>query len=182
MPRRQACEPPRSPEDAMKQARSRVLASQPPVRALLHQIARGEGVDDDVARTHGYASSYDVPFNYGRYAQQSKPLTRMTLGEIDELQTRILAHPANRHNASPVGKYQIVQRTLRELKATLGLSDNVIFDQNLQDMLAAKRLEQRGIHDYIDGKISEVEFQRRMAKEWASIANPATGGRHADSI
>ncbi len=161
--------------DAMKQARSRVLASHPPVRALLHQIARGEGVDDDVARTRGYASSYDVPFNYGRYAQQSKPLTRMTLGEIDELQTRILAHPENRHRASPVGKYQIVQRTLRDLKATLGLRDNVIFDRSLQDMLAAKRLEQRGIQDYVDGNISEVEFQRRMAKEWASIADPATG-------
>jgi hypothetical protein len=161
--------------NAMQQARSLTLASHPPVRALLDQIAKGEGVDNAGARLHGYASSYDVPFNYGRYAQQTKPLTQMTLGEIDNLQTRILAHPANRLGASPMGKYQIVQRTLRELKGKLGLSDNMIFNQTLQDMLGANLLEKRGVKDYIDGKISEIEFQRRMASEWASIADPRTG-------
>lgn len=99
----------------------------------------------------------------------------MTLGEIDELQTRILAHPENRHDASPVGKYQIVRKTLRELKATLKLNDDVIFDQSLQDLLAAKSLEKRGVYDYMNGTISETEFQRRIALEWASIADPRTG-------
>jgi hypothetical protein len=161
--------------NAMKQARSLSLANQPPVRAMLDQIARGEGVDDTGARLHGFASSYDVPFNYGRYAQQNKPLTQMTLGEINNLQTRILAHPENRLGASPVGKYQIVQRTLRGLKAELGLSDNMIFNQTLQDMLGARLLQRRGVQDCIDGKISETEFQRRIASEWASIADPRTG-------
>lgn len=77
----------------MTQARTVALSYHPPVRALLHQIARGEGVDDESARLHGFASSYDVPFNYGRFARQSKPLTQMTLGELDELQTRFLPIP-----------------------------------------------------------------------------------------
>jgi hypothetical protein len=112
----------------------------PPVKNLLDQITNGEGVGDDVARLHGYASSYDVPFNYGRFARQTKPLTQMTLREIDELQTRMLAHPGNTHKASPVGRYQMVRKTLREFKQELRLSDDMIFDSNLQDRLGMAEL------------------------------------------
>ncbi len=126
-------------------------------------------------RQHGYPSSYDVPFNYGRFARQTKPLTQMTLREIDELQTRILNHPENTLNASPVGRYQIVRSTLRDLKNSLRLNDNMIFDQNLQDRLGMARLEQAGLKDYVDRKISEQAFQRKLAGGWASVADPVTG-------
>ena len=92
-------------------------------RALLHQIARGEGVDDDRARSHGFASGYDVPFNYGRFAQQTKPLTQMTLGEIDALQVRMASHPENPGRSTPVGRYQFTRATLRELRSELELDD-----------------------------------------------------------
>ena len=154
-------------------ARTIAISNHPPVRALLHQIARGEGVDDDRARLHGFASSYDVPFNYGRFARQTKPLTQMTLGEVDELQTRVLAHPDNRLDASPMGRYQFVRLTLRDLKTELGLNDNLIFDARLQDMLGSRLLERRGLRDYMDGQISESAFQLELAKEWASIAVPS---------
>lgn len=147
----------------------------PAVRDLLTQIAKGEGVADDVAQRHGFASSYDVPFNYGRYAKQTKPLTRMTLKEIDDLQTRILNNPANKHDASPVGKYQIVRETLRGLKIKLNLNDDQIFDENLQDMLGYSRLEDAGLQDYLDGKISETDFQIKLSRAWASVADPRTG-------
>lgn len=146
-----------------------------PVKNLLAQIVNGEGVGDDVARRHGYASSYDVPFNYGGFATQTKPLTQMNLREIDELQTRILNHPGNAHNASPVGKYQIVRKTLRSLKTKLRLSDDMIFDEKLQDRLGVARLEEAGLNDFINGKISEQSFQRKIAGGWASVADPVTG-------
>ncbi|MFT4027196.1 MAG: hypothetical protein QM676_10395 [Novosphingobium sp.] len=162
--------------DVDKAARApRVPPITPPVKNLLEQIAKGEGVSDDDARLHGYASSYDVPFNYGRFARQSKPLTQMTLREIDELQTRILNHPDKKHDSTPVGKYQFVRKTLRELKTKLQLHDDVIFDANLQDRLAMTKLEERGLNKYVDGKISEYEFQKELADEWASIAAPNTG-------
>ena len=159
------------------QARTIAISRHPPVRALLHQIARGEGVDDDRARSHGFASGYDVPFNYGRFAQQTKPLTQMTLGEIDALQVRMASHPENPGRSTPVGRYQFTRATLRELRSELELDDRQVFSAALQDRLASRRLEKRGLHDYVDGKISESEFQRSMANEWASIENPQTIGR-----
>lgn len=154
---------------------SRAAPVSPPIKNLLTQIVRGEGVSDDVARRHGYTSSYDVPFNYGRYARQAKPLTQMTLREIDQLQTRILNHPDNTHKASPVGRYQIVRKTLRELKAELRLGDDMIFDANLQDRLGMAELHRAGLQKYQEGKISASEFQLGIAKKWASVANPSTG-------
>lgn len=165
----------RAAAKVFRQAQTVALSNHTPVRALLDQIARGEGVDEGRARLHGYASSYDVPFNYGRFARQSKPLTQMTLGEVDELQSRMHSHPDNRGGSTPVGRYQFVRGTLRELKVQLELDDRQIFDAALQDRLATKRLEMRGLRDYMDGKITESEFQRRMANEWASIENPQTG-------
>lgn len=165
---------PAKPKSAPTSA-TRVAPIQPPVKNLLTQIAKGEGVADDGARRHGFASSYDVTFNCGRFAHQSKPLTQMTLREVDDLQTRILNHPANTHNSTPVGKYQIVRRSLRELKAKLHLRDDMLFDQNLQDRLAMILLEKRGLKNFLDGKISERQFQDNLANEWASIAAPETG-------
>lgn len=174
-PKKPAPPKPKSSQASAPTQVSRTAPVSPPVKNLLNQITNGEGVGDDVARQHGYLSSYDVPFNYGRFAQQTKPLTQMTLREIDELQTRILNHPENTLNASPVGRYQIVRSTLRDLKTRLRLNDNMIFDQNLQDRLGMARLEQAGLKDYVDGKISEQAFQRKLAGGWAFVADPATG-------
>lgn len=102
-------------------------------------------------------------------------LAQMTLREVDELQTRILNHPANTLDASPVGKYQIVRQTLRDLKVKLRLSDNMIFDSNLQDMLGMAELRSAGLQNYMDGKISASDFQFKIAKKWASVADPRTG-------
>lgn len=55
------------------------------------------------------------------------------------------------------------------------LTDNMIFDQNLQDRLGMARLEQAGLKDYVVGKISEQVFQRKLAGGWASVADPVTG-------
>lgn len=165
----------RSTNEALTRAQGRAAPIRPPVKALLTQITNGEGVGDDEARNHGFASSYDVPFNYGRYARQSKPLTQMTLREVDDLQTRTLNNPENRLKASPVGKYQIVRTTLRDLKNKLNLSDDMIFDENLQDRLGMARLEQAGLNDFVDGRISEQDFQLKIAGAWASVADPRTG-------
>ena len=160
--------------EAVARARNYAMPVSPPIKALLNQIVNGEGVGDEDARRHGFASSYDVPFNYGRCARQIKPLTQMTLKEIDELQTRMLMHPDNRLRASPVGRYQIVRSTLREMRQNLHLDDNMVFDEILQDTLGMSRLRRAGLQDYMDGKLSASGFQTRIAREWASVAEPKT--------
>lgn len=64
---------------------------------------------------------YDVVFGFGRYGSPSKPLTSLTLGEVQDFQRNTLI-PATRGKvgAGPdkgtgaVGKYQIVYSTLQE--------------------------------------------------------------------
>ena len=148
---------------------------------LLDRIALGEGTTDAAAQKHGLASAYDITYAYGIYnPKDSKPLTEMTIGEVKQLQQQMLANQAG---SSAVGKYQILYKTLfgdartgaPGLQKTLGLSDNIPFDAATQEKLGLALLEVRNFKDWINGKISDYQFQQNMAKEWASVADPDTG-------
>lgn len=154
---------------------ARLTPVRPDVRALLDRIGDGEGVGHDAARNNGFASGYDVPFANGRYARSAKPLTRVTLAEVDDLQKRMHDNPLNSRGSTPVGRYQIRRATLLGLKSRLNLSDRELFDQQMQDRLAVELLRIRGLDDYMGGKISASTFQRNLASEWASVAEPDTG-------
>jgi hypothetical protein len=146
------------------------------LNGLLEQIAKGEGTSDAQAQRKGFASGYDVSLGYGAYGGgTSKPISQMTLGEIHEYQRRMLQDPKNKWNSSAVGKYQIVGKTLRELQRQLGLPDSTIFSKDVQDRMATKLLESRGLNQYMSGNMSLHQFQLGLAREWASIADPRTG-------
>lgn len=157
----------------------------PTTRDLLAQIAKGEGTSDADAMKKGYASGYDVTLGYGAYHKPlDKPLSKMTLGEVRKVQTEMLNHPKNKLNSSAVGKYQIVRATLfgkgkdypkGGLVGALGLKDSDVFNGELQDKLAGKLLEWRGLNKFQRGQLSNEEFQANLSKEWASIADPNTG-------
>ncbi len=140
-------------------------------RPLLDLIGRAEGTD----RGRGY----DETLAYGLLTGGPVRLTRMSLDEIDALQTRMLAHPRNRWNSSAVGRYQIVRATLRDLRRRLGLDGKQRFDPALQDRLACFLLGRRGIDRCLAGAIGEREFIDALAREWASL--PGSGGRSAYS-
>ncbi|MEO1335121.1 MAG: hypothetical protein AAFV29_05740, partial [Myxococcota bacterium] len=148
----------------------------PGIQGLLDEIAEGEGTSDATARSRGYASGYDVTLGYGAYADdKSKPLSSMTLGEVKALQRRMLNNPRNGFNSSAVGRYQIVGTTLRGLQREMGLSDNEVFSPALQDQMAQRLLERRGLSRFQSGNLSLSRFQNNLAYEWASIARSDTG-------
>lgn len=144
---------------------------------LLDRIAIGEGATDEAAQEHGLSSAYDITYAYGIYnPKDSKPLTEMTIGEVKLLQQQMLASQAgNEIISSAVGKYQLISSTLKEQQKTLGLSDDFVFDAATQDLFGLSLLEKRGYNDWIEGTISDDQFQKNLAKEWASIADPDTG-------
>jgi len=82
-----------------------------------------------------------------------------------------------------VGRYQILSETLfgtedngyYGLQDILSLSDDTLFDAETQERLARALLERRGCSDWMDGNISDNQFQLNLAQEWASVANPNTG-------
>ncbi|MFO0725147.1 MAG: peptidoglycan-binding protein [Myxococcota bacterium] len=145
-------------------------------RGLLDQISRGEGTSDAAAHAAGYKSGYDVALANGKYggSPKEKPISQMTLGEVKQLQARMLANPKNTMNSSAVGKYQIVGKTLRSLQKEMKLPDSTVFSPKVQDKMAMHLLERRGLSKFQNGKISAAKFQNNIAKEWASFARADT--------
>lgn len=139
---------------------------------LLDRISFGEGTTDAAAKKHSLASAYDITYAYGKYnPKDSKPLTEMTIGEVKQLQKQMLANQAG---SSAVGKYQLLMATLEAQQKILGLSDDTKFDAATQELFGQSLLEERGYSEWIEGKITDHDFQKNLAKEWASVADPDT--------
>lgn len=97
---------------------------------MLDFVAKHEGTAD---RPDG---GYNTSFGFGMFIVGGEQrLIEMTLSQIDALQTQILNDPKNHFDSSAIGRYQIVRKTLRGLKAQLRLSQTVLYDKGLQDEL-----------------------------------------------
>lgn len=105
-------------------------------KGMLDLIGHAEGTDK--------GRGYNETLAYGKFSGGDKNLVLMTLDEIDALQTQMLRHPDNTYNSSAVGRYQIVQKTLRGLRNNLGISGSEYFTPQMQDRLAQELLRQRG--------------------------------------
>lgn len=148
---------------------------------LLQQIAKGEGTSDEAARKKGYASGYDVTLGYGAYGgKTAKPLTEMTMAEIEEHQRKMLADPKNKLKSSALGKYQFTKSTLFAsgkdpgLLAKLGISKETKFTPEVQDKLALALIA-RETKALKSGKMTPEKYQNILAGRWASIARADTG-------
>lgn len=147
------------------------LKSVNPYQSLLEIIAKGEGTSADKALKKGYASEYDITLGYGAYVDdRTVPLTTMSLDDVQKLQKKMLRNPKNGLNSSAVGKYQIVSRTLRGLIRNMKLTGREKFTPVLQDKMAIELLKGRGLHQFLEGKITQKDFHNRLSREWASIA------------
>lgn len=109
---------------------------------------------------------------YGRYTRGERPLTEMTLDEVERMQGRMRASGAP---STAVGRYQIKKSTLRELRGRLRLRGDELMDKDMQDRLGRELLRKRGIDRYLSGRVSAARFQDNLANEWASIPVSSTG-------
>ncbi|MDH5722966.1 MAG: hypothetical protein OEY94_06560 [Alphaproteobacteria bacterium] len=96
---------------------------------------------------------------------EEKPLTKMTIKQILQLQKDL----GNKGRNTALGRYQIKNSTLKETIAKLGVGENEIFDEKLQDKMARQLLKKRGFEKYKAGKISTKELIKELSKEWAAI-------------
>lgn len=153
-------------------------------KLLLDQISKGEGTTNKKAVLEGGAqSAYDITYAYGQYTPKTlpsgksvQPLSNLTIGEIKEVQALMLGLQTGRSSkSSAVGKYQFISGTLKELCSAAGIGDDIIFNADTQDKLAMQKLiRSRGYDSWLNGKKSDHDFQKGLAKEWASIADPDT--------
>lgn len=126
-----------------------------------------------------FIGDIEAPKGYGTiYANRQntlkKPLTSMTVDEV------IAAGPgwSRANGSSAAGRYQFMNRTLKDLKSELGLRGTQTFDANLQDRLGFHLLKRRGYERFMAGKLTVVEFGKLLAQEWASlpVLAPTKGG------
>ena len=114
---------------------------------------------------------------------KKKPLTEMTIGEVLEMQSKMDGDTA-------AGKYQIKESTLRSLVYKPGenageysdkkrnptnFSPDMLFDEATQEWAADAILDRRGWKDFEAGKITDKQMATNLAKEWASLPDPAKG-------
>jgi muramidase (phage lysozyme) len=152
---------------------------------ILNFIAKSEGTSEDKLKALSQhqlrklgqpRSGYDITLAYGKYHDTlDKPITEMTLGEIDRLQTAMLAHPQNRLNSSAVGRYQIIRTTLRDLKKKLKLSDEELYSPELQDRLGLALLGNT-IQNWKAGTTRTDVLNKKLSKIWDSIPYQGTAG------
>lgn len=124
---------------------------------------------DFIARHEGTAGKgdYNCSLGYGAFTGGEQNLVGMTLDEIDALQRRMLNHPRNRLNSSALGRYQIVGKTLRDLRRQLGLSGHMLFSPELQDRCAVALIQRRG------------RSASGLRLEWASLQRVGDRGIYA---
>jgi len=110
------------------------------------------------------------------FGGEEKPLTKMTIKEVYDLQQDMIAQGKG---SSAVGRYQFLRATLKETVDKLGINENSLFDEKLQDKLARSRLEFRGFEKFKAGKISADDFIKQLANEWAALPkDPSNVSRH----
>jgi hypothetical protein len=83
--------------------------------------------------------------------------------------------------STALGKYQIIQSTLRENMKSAGVSLSDKFDQSTQDKLGMALLQKRGLSKFLSKKMSPNDFADSLAMEWASMPYH-TGASYYDKV
>ena len=131
-------------------------------KPILDLIGLSEGTD----RGRGYNET----LGYGKFTKTpdnpsgAVNLIGMTLDQIDKLQKDMLARPDNTLNSSALGRYQIIRTSLLDLREKHGLSGSTLFNEQMQDHLAALLINDGGGAN-----------PKTLSRKWASFPDPDSG-------
>ncbi len=124
------------------------------------------------------APDFDTIFS-GSKIQPDKPITQMTVAEVRKFQDEMVDAGSD---SSAVGKMQIIRNTLDEVIKKGVISKDDVFNEETQTKAFDYLLKKRGVDKFIEVKNSSasyaekeqaaIEFQMRLAQEFASIPIP----------
>ena len=137
-------------------------------RPMLDLLGQSEGTDK--------GRGYNETLAYGAYTGGNVNLVDMTLDQIERLQTKMLENPKNKWNSSALGRYQIIQTTMREIVETRNFSRSRLFNERMQDEMACFLLGKRGIDKWLKGMLPLENLMVALAQEWASLPTPSGNG------
>ncbi len=131
--------------------------------------AGGAGHLLDLIRQHESRGNYNAV--YGN-ANSKVDLSQFSVNEI--LGQQQAARKAGAKSTA-IGANQMIYKTLKAVKAEMGLTGDEKFTPELQDKMGVHLLNGRGLQDFLEGKISKRAFAFRLSQEWAALPNPNTG-------
>jgi muramidase (phage lysozyme) len=132
-------------------------------------------VDPQAKRLVGLILQHEAAGNWNAVYGNSRNkvnLGKFTLNQILAMQVAARARGAR---STAIGGGQFIYKTLKGLKADLGLSGLEKFTPQLQAQLMMHLLRQRGWDAYKAGTMSKRTFALHLAQEWASLPDPNTG-------
>lgn len=154
-------------DQAFSQAQQAGMGEDDQTLLLLDLIGKGESEGN-------YNAVYGNPGN-------TRDLSQLTLDEIigHQQEARRRGIPS-----TAIGKYGFLYKTLRGLKAEMGLSGSEPFTPELQDKMGRMLLNRRGLQAYRAGRISKATFALALSQEFASLPDPTTGRSfyHGDGL
>lgn len=96
-----------------------------------------------------------------------KRITKMTVDELlADMQTWRKKYGTL---SSAAGRYQIIYKTLLNLKQVMNLKGTEKFSPDLQDRMGMQLLRFRGYDAFMAGQITLQQFAKNLAQEWASL-------------
>jgi hypothetical protein len=132
----------------------------------------------------GFASSYDVPFGYGKHLMPPKPLTEMSINEALQFQReqiqatkgKLPNQPAN-VGTGALGKYQFNGGSLRDHAKALEAAgydlNTTKFSPEIQDMMFKRHLG-KDWENYLAGKQGPEKSLKFVAGQWEAFTNKPT--------
>ena len=109
-------------------------------------------------------SNYNAFF--GNSSNNDIKFTEMTISEVLSWQDDFVKKGSA---SSAVGKYQILNTTLRDLIGKYNIDKNEKFNSENQDKLVIYLLEKRGANKYVNKEITKSDFAKSLSQEWASL-------------
>ena len=174
-----------------------------PTQDLLDRIALGEGADPRKLKAqdkYGIGSTeYDMVYGYGSALAPDKPVTEMTMKELEAYQRKLIAATKGKVKGtelgtSAVGKYQVIKKSLFGPNGTaanpqkgywadkLGLTEDTVYTPAIQEKIGFLALKEAGYNSYIHGKRSQDSFQNKIANIWASVAKADGTDKYGQGI
>lgn len=131
--------------------------------------------DPVASRLGNFIGELEAGGNYNAVSGKANSTVDLSQFSLNQILAMQVGAKARGQLSSAVGKYQFIRKTLRGLKAELGLSGSEKFTPELQDHLFHARLIRRGYNEWKAGRLSERQFALRLSQEWAALPNPRTG-------
>lgn len=116
------------------------------------------------------------------FSRGKEDITKMTIDEVDQLQTDYLNHQASKgygedQRSAAMGAYQMME--VKKVAKLLGIdTSKTKFDKETQDKMSEYYLNYAGYQDFKSGKITAEQFNDGLAGQFASVKKTSGAGAY----